>query len=54
MCHYVFSKVPLLFFIILSFTAKLPYGQLCGENICGKDIYNKDAYPETIRNDRLC
>lgn len=39
----------------LSFTAKLPYSQLCGKNIfsknaCSKDIYSKEDHGENSRH----
>ena len=52
--HYILINVLLLFLVILSFTAKLPYGQLaisesvCGKNACGKDAYRKEVYRENI------
>ena len=53
MFHHVLFNVPLLFFIILYFTAKLPYGELVTwqkclwKNCCSKGVYGKDAYGQS-------
>lgn len=50
MFHCVIFNVPLLF-VIIFFTAKLPYSQLVTQkNVCRESACSKDAYGENIRH----
>ena len=42
MFHYALFNVPILSFVVLSFTAKLPYSQLVTQRKCSKDAYGEE------------